>query len=131
MDKRRASHETEISFSKLLSCAEKVLQNCPKAEITFVTAVKTGQGQIYTAVSTASLSDEQILQAMTQQQDTKAEYLLTIWKVGCLDIPSLGLREKLIALNEENADALLLLQGEGGYVVRTIGSTMPQKKTEE
>ena len=50
---------------------------------------------------------------MRDSGDTEIELLVGLWQDGfCLDLPSMRFRRALTALNERNADTLILMNGE-------------------
>lgn len=132
MQRNRIDPATESVFDALLSAAGNALKELsPEAGGSYAIALKTGGGKICSAASTDRQTDERIMQALIGAGETRVTHLVAVWKEGCLDIPSYALREKLLGLNKENENALLALQGEGCFVVRTVGSTVPAKKTDE
>ena len=67
---------------------------------------------------------QQAVDTLMQNNDTRVLYLLHVWKTGhCLDLPPYGLRKALSKLHPENQNALLPLQGEEAWIVKTIAST--------
>lgn len=97
-----------------------------------VTVLRTAQGNEYRFLLSMqepfeeSLTNhaQQAVDALIQNNDTHVLYLLHIWKQGhCLDLPPYSLRQVLTELHPENQNALLLLQGEDAWIIRTIAST--------
>lgn len=66
-------------------------------------------------------------ETLAEKNDTAIEAVLGMWEDGCVDIISYKLREKLIALDERNRETLLVLQGQTGYVVRTVDASVVKK----
>ena len=68
---------------------------------------------------------QQTVNTLTQRSDTHVLYLLHIWKNGCcLDLPPHTLRKALTELHPENQNALLMLQGETGFIFKSMVSTL-------
>lgn len=58
------------------------------------------------------------------EEDRKVLAVLSVWKGGCLDIPSYALRQGLLDLNPENGEAYVLLQGEGRILTKKLADTL-------
>ena len=58
------------------------------------------------------------------EEDRKVLAVLSVWKGGCLDIPSYALRQGLLDLAPENGDAYVLLQGEGRILTKKLAATL-------
>lgn len=116
--------DMEATFNQMISFAQEVLADRPQTANLQAVVLKTSLGNTHTILSADPQSEQQALQQMVVQADTQVLYLVTMWQGGCLDVPAYALREKLLALNKENENALLVLQGEGHLGVRTVGSTM-------
>lgn len=58
------------------------------------------------------------------EEDRKVLAVLSVWKGGCLDIPSYALRQGLLDLAPENGEAYVLLQGEGRILTKKLADTL-------
>ena len=58
------------------------------------------------------------------EEDRKVLAVLSVWKGGCLDIPSVYFRQGLLALAPENGEAYVLLQGEGRILTKKLADTL-------
>lgn len=58
------------------------------------------------------------------EEDRKVLAVLSVWKGGCLDIPSYALRQGFLALAPENGEAYVLLQGEGRILTKKLADTL-------
>ena len=58
------------------------------------------------------------------EEDRKVLAVLSVWKGGCLDIPSHALRKGLLDLAPENGEAYVLLQGEDGVIAKKLSATL-------
>lgn len=66
--------------------------------------------------------EEAVLAAL--EEDRKVLAVLSVWKGGCLDIPSYALRQGLLDLAPENGEAYVLLQGEGRILTKKLADTL-------
>lgn len=112
----------------LLEEAERQVQANPEADQ--VIAVKTAKGNTYHfanhQVQAGSRADEdRFVELLREKDDVTVQYLVAMWNTCGIDLPSMHFRRRLLELSPQNAEAVIPLQGEGGYLMRTIGSTMP------
>ena len=98
-----------------------------------VTVLRTAQGNEYRFPlsmqepfeKNLAVHAQQAVDTLAQNNDTHVLYLLQVWKKGhCLDLPPHGLREVLSELHPDNRNALLLLQGEGTFIVKTVAAPL-------
>lgn len=54
---------------------------------------------------------EDLVKTLTETQDPVIVKLLCQWDNGCIDLPHIQLRRTLLALDPNNADTQILLQG--------------------
>ena len=66
----------------------------------------------------------EILAALRAAGDVHVRHLVHIWKNHWLDVPSYSLRQALLALHPQNADAHLMLIGEENFVFLSVRDTM-------
>ena len=114
----------------LFQLAENHIEQNPDA--LNVVVIQTVNGDIVTALLHDTTDDdfvcaiaqqsEKVITALKEQGNPVISDILTLFRGNTPDIPSFALRQALIELNPENAQALVLL---GPSVGRTIGSTMP------
>lgn len=50
--------------------------------------------------------------------------MVAMWKNGDIDLPSMSLRKKLVALEPGNADAVMPVLGDEGLCLVTLGRTL-------
>ena len=86
-----------------------------------VTVLWTSNHRFYTAMDDWSGA---ICEELKIKNDTHILKILTVWKNGQLDLPSLRFRQRLIALNESNKNAEMILQGKDGYIIKRVSQTM-------
>ena len=123
MTSKQPDPKTEAVFVQLLELAKQTAAAAVSdADLYGAIAFQTAGGEIHTFLYEFPSPDAygRILAAL----NGSAAYLVTVWKDGTVDLPAYELREKLIAADPRNADAKLLLQGEGYLNIRSIGSTM-------
>lgn len=90
-----------------------------------VTVLLTDNNRFYLAANDA---DGTICEKLKQENDTKVVKLLTMWKDGCVDVPSFAFRHALIQMDERNNKAEIILQKMGGgYSVKKLSVTFPQR----
>ena len=106
--------EIKEQFRALREEAEHRLREEPEAQQ--VTALQSAKGGIYVFSSrdwTDSAPEEALLRTLRDSGDTEIELLVCLWRDGmCLDLPSMRFRQALTALDERNAEALILMNGE-------------------
>ena len=123
---------SELTLSYLMTLAEKVLAELPQTdELRNITVVITDRDNIYTGSTVSDESSAALIRQLTEQDDTYVTHLVTVFPGPALELPSYTFRQMLLELNEKNANALMVLQGHECLRARTIGSTMPAKKTSE
>ena len=105
------TEEIKARFRELRESAEQRLREEPEAQQ--VTALRSARGGIYIFSSrdwTDPAPEEALLQTLRDSGDTVIEQLVYIWQHDCcLDLPSMRFRRALLALDERNADTLILL----------------------
>ena len=67
--------------------------------------------------------DGSICDQLISNDDTRIVKLLTIWKNGQVDLPSLAFRKAILEMNSENKDTNILLQGKEGLIVKKLFET--------
>ncbi len=121
----------ESEFARLVDIANEELKKKSATYMTQAVVFKTEKGNIYHTVISDTLADTEsdaLLKKMKHNCDTHIESIVCCWEGGCVDIPSYDLRQKLIALDRRNKDALILLQGLDRYIVKELEILMPPKK---
>ena len=114
----------------LLCLADQELKQNP--DVLNVVVLQTVNGDIVTALLRDATDDdfvcaiaqqsEKVIAALKEQGNPVISVILTLFRGNTPDLPSFALRQALIELNPENAQALILL---GPSIGRTIASTMP------
>ncbi len=61
-----------------------------------------------------------------KEGESKIEKLVCMWHEGSIDLPSYAFREALVDIDSKNLSAQILLNGLGGYIVKTVKETMPK-----
>lgn len=117
-------------FDDLLCLADQELKQNP--DVLNVVVLQTVNGDIVTALLRDATDDdfvcaiaqqsEKVITALKEQGNPVISVILTLFRGNTPDLPSFALRQALIELNPENAQALILL---GPSIGRTIASTMP------
>ena len=90
-----------------------------------VTLVRTAAGEEYLFPFTGDPDfAEKAARILTEGKNAHIRYLIHVWKDHTLDVPSYGLRKVLMELHPANGKALLMLRGENGFTIFTLGDTM-------
>lgn len=122
----------ESEFAKLASIAQGELEKTNAAgSMAQAVVFKTVKGNIYHTVIGDTLADTEsdvLLKEMRQKSDTHIESIVCCWCEGSVDMPSFDLRQRLLALDRRNKNALILLQGLDKYIVKELENLMPAKK---
>lgn len=107
------TEEFKTRFHALRAEAERRLREAPEAQQAI--ALRSAKGGEYAFTSrdwTDPAPEEALLQRLRDSGDTEIELLVKVWQHdSCLDLPSLRFRRALLALDERNADTLILLNG--------------------
>ncbi len=105
--------EIKSRFLALREEAERRLRAEPEAQLAI--ALRSAKGGEYALTMrdwTDPAPEEELLRTLRDSGDTEMEQLVYIWQQDCcLDLPSMRLRRALLALDERNADTLILLNG--------------------
>ena len=118
------------TLNKLLSMARETLDASLKNNRSQAIVILTQIGNIYCFYAPWEeycATEDQIVTILAEKNDTAVAAVLGMWEDGCVDVVSYKLREKLVTLDERNREALLVLQGQAGYVVRTIDASIVKK----
>ena len=116
---------SELTLSYLMTLAEKALAELPQTdELRNVTLVITDRDNIYTGSTVSDENSAALIRQLSVQDDTHVTHLVTVFPGPALDLPSYTFRQMLLELNEENAHALMVLQGHECLRARSIASTM-------
>ena len=83
--------------------------------------MRTGNDRIYIAVNDA---DGTICGELMEHADTRIVSMVTLWKDGGADLPSIRFRKALLEMDGHNRDTQMLLQGGNGYILKKIAETV-------
>ena len=116
-------------FDQMMQTAVHKLKDEPETGMTQAIVLLTSKGKEYSAIIEDVLSEEKIaekalIKEMCKDNDTELRYILTVWKNGCVDIPSYDFRKMLCRMNLENKNTAIFLMGEAGYHVKSLDTTM-------
>ncbi len=107
-----------IARNELVSINEKA-DGLPAPQ---VTVLLTGNNNIYVATNDI---DGSIRETLQHSKDTKIVKMVTMWKEGGVDLPSIGFRNALIELDVCNNDTDIILQGKDGVSIKKLAVTLP------
>lgn len=107
----------DIAKNELISIDENIA-GLPEPQVTILF---TDHGHYYaTANDIAGL----ICNELEHKKDTKIVNMLTIWKSGQIDLPSIKFRKALVELDVSNCDTSIILQGKDGYLSKRLSETI-------
>ncbi len=67
---------------------------------------------------------EKIIKKLKKTRNLQIESMICMWNDGTADLPSMAFRKQLCELHASNKETLMLLQGEDGYITKTICQTL-------
>lgn len=112
-------------FEELFNIANNKLANIDKNAAGLpepqVTVLFTDNGNYY--VTTNDI-DGMICNELKNKNDTKIINMLTMWKSGDIDLPSIRFRKALVELDESNCDTNIIVQGKDGCLVKKLSATI-------
>ena len=118
--------ENAVLFSDLIRIIKFQFPLHPWADQ--IIAVETTNGITHffaNNLGTGTLAEERFVQYLLDQNDASVKLLVCMWSNGCVDLPSMHLRKRLVEANSENERTLMLLQAADCPVARTIRWSMP------
>ena len=65
-----------------------------------------------------------ICEELKFNKDTKISEMLTMWKDGGIDLPSMNFRKVLVEMDEDNNNVNILLQGKENYLIKRLSETI-------
>ncbi|MBE6693709.1 MAG: hypothetical protein E7589_02975 [Ruminococcaceae bacterium] len=116
-------------FEELLLIAENGLRAVTPERYTQVVVLRSDNGYVCHAVIMDALSKEntaerRLINELKENSATLVAEIVCMWADGGVDLPSHDLRKMLCDCNSGNENAKMLLQGESGYITKTVGQTM-------
>lgn len=87
-----------------------------------VSVLLTDSDNIYIAVNDLGGA---ICEELKQNKTTKILRMVTMWKDGGVDLPSVTFRNALVKMDEYNKNTEVVLQGKDGYLIKKLSVTMP------
>ena len=118
--------ELRNEFQKLIRFAQTQQEMNPDAE--FVVVAQTAKKHLayFTAMNMLDEeAEEEFIQELVQENDVRLKNIVCLLKGNSLEITSYHLRKRLLEICPENAETMMILNGEFDSVSRTIQSTMP------
>ena len=108
------TNEIQERFLSLRAEAESRLSEDPAAQQLIALQSANGKNYVFSVRDwTDPAPEEAFLNKLRDSGDTEIELLVCLWRDGlCLDLPSMRFRRALMALDERNADTLILMNGE-------------------
>ena len=112
---------------ELLCLAKQVLADHAASKMSQTVVLRSKSGKLYAcfaALEELPAVEEQLVSQLMGESDTAISHMAVMWENGQIDLPSHRLRNRLVMLDAENRNALLLLQGENSYAFRTLSTTL-------
>ena len=116
--------EMKVLFEK----AEALIHQNPDVQQMIV--VMTQKGNVYHFANTDAMNsadEENFLSMLREKDDIQISKMVCMWNNFAVDLPHIRFRKRLVELCPENAEAYILLMGEGHYVAHRLSKTMPAK----
>ena len=106
-----------IAKSKLATIDE-IVEGLPAPQ---VTVLLVGDNNIYVAVNDI---DGTICEELKCNSNTKIIKMLTMWKDGRVDLPSIDFRKALVKMDKDNNDTNIILQSKEHYLIKKLAETI-------
>ena len=111
-------------FDVLLSTVKDLLKAEAVSKNTQAICLQSAKGELYHLTLKNALDAEtevaDFMEMLRASEDTHIARLVCMWQSGCVDLPSFAFRKNLFALDPQNRDCLILLQGAQGLNTRTL-----------
>ena len=101
-----------------LSTVDETVESLPAPQVTVLLSAKN---HIYAAVND---TDGTLCEECSLNQDTTITKMLTMWKGGKIDLPSIKFRKALVEMNDENNNTNVLLQWKEKYLIKRLSATL-------
>ena len=116
-------------FDQMMQTSESLLKDISTTKMTQAVVLLSSKGKEYSTIIEDVLAEEKnaeksLVSELRANDDTEICYILSVWKNGCVDVPSYDFRKMLCRLNIENKNAAIFLMGEAGYHVKSLDTTM-------
>lgn len=113
----------ENELLQLVSMANSKLSSLKGEQII---VIKSSKSNVYTFdMDLSGECENGLIDTLHQNNDIEVSCLVCMWRDGGIEIPSMSIRKKLLALSESNESTILILQGDGGFCIKTIKTCMP------
>ena len=112
---------------ELLCLAKQVLADHAAQKMSQAIVLRSKSGKLYAcfaALEELAAVEEQLVSQLMGESDTAISHMAVMWENGQVDVPSHRLRNRLVMLDAENRDTLILLRGEDGCTLRTLSTTL-------
>ncbi len=104
-----------------LDAINEVINGLPAPQ---VTVLLTNNGNIYISVNDV---EGTICEELKSNNNTKVVKMLTMWKDGTIDLPSVKLRKALVNIDEYNNNTDIILQGKDSYLTKKLAEKTDAK----
>ena len=114
------------------TAAENTKKEADKLSDGNVVVMLTTKGTVisiaFSSVSSSIQAENTLKFLIDKKKDgeSKIARMICMWHGGGIDLPSYAFREALVDIDSQNLSAQILLNGLGGYVVKTVKATMPK-----
>lgn len=117
----------EAIAQALLDLAKQKLAEQQAEKMSQAIVLRSENGKLYSffaQLEDLPAAEDAICRKLSDASGTAITHMAALWENGQVDIPSHRLRSHLVALDEKNRDALILLQGENGYSFHPLHKTL-------
>ena len=116
-------------FAHMKEKATVMLSDAESCQYTQAVVLRSALGNEYGAVIPNVLSEDRaeeasLIQRLKEAKDTEIDCVLCVWQDQSIDIPSFSFRERLLALNSKNSEALLFVMTGDGVSGTKLFKTM-------
>ena len=109
-------------IEQMLQQAQMMQEQNPQSD--GITVLHTASGNDYCFVLSMNedldLWASHIVDFLRDKQELTVALMVHVWRDGTLDVPAYALRKQLTLASAENLNALMIVQGENGIMVRPI-----------
>ena len=123
------SEPVDAQWEMLVNRAKKEADKLSDGNVVVMLTTKGTVISIAFSSVSSSIQAENTLKFLIDKKkdgESKIARMICMWHGGGIDLPSYAFREALVDIDSQNLSAQILLNGLGGYVVKTVKATMPK-----
>ena len=118
----KEAHE-KILWKMYMWSATRAIAKEPEADGVVVMRTRQNRELHFPFFMNAAMEEwaENIRNVLIRESSVCISHLVYVWKNHWLDVPADALRKELISLCPENQNAQIMLIGEDGFIIKTLG----------